>query len=816
MKKTLITIAALILVSSTAHAAITVPWFATSTNSGYIAPNRINGNLPNVQATYFVATSTTATNLFMGNIGQGTTENLGNFDGRAYNMLADSTADATGFGVGETGGDRGLNFYWTGTAIDPEGLGWGALDTFNLASDWHLNGRNVIIQEFGDQYKVGIGTTSPYEKLSVEGNSVFNGNVDAVSITTDGLEIHNYGTLDFFSDAGVTQTGAIFPTVGFMGRYSFLNGLVGTGVLDFSGVSGPDKTYRFPNWSGDVVVSTSTTQVSSINATSSTATSIFAGGVNFEKGVNITNGTQGLTVGTNSFTDDVNFPNAFAIITFDKAINVYPGLGSGVSNNFTIRDPGLVSQFTVEGLTGNVGIGTSPSARLHVLSTTEQQRTGYDASNYYSATVGSTGGVTFDAVGSGSKFVYSDRLTVPDGTAALPSIGLSSDDDGSGTGLYRSAANRLGVSANGTFIGQFLSTGFEADSAMSFSFNNRGGFSAPANGQIRIAANGGANLSRFIFGSNTATGYGLCFGSNSTLSLCDGAGAATTTKFGIGTTTPGAELSVEGSSLLGNVATAGYFVATSTTATSTFATGIRLPGRVIPTSPVEIYASADVNFGSADALYITPPASSGRIYFGRTGKAAFSVNFANVTNVESFPATLAMQSTANSSYCPSPNICSRVTSSGDLALITSLGGSISTAQATWGLVNPTLKFKTFNYDQANYVSSSPYGFLFDTASSSAQMTKLTHTTWMTAGSPIMTLLPNGKFSVGSTTPIATFQVATTTANATTTVEFGKNNQNKGDCLKRHRLDGTAVYSYIDNTNTEVWTTTSCDTGTTGF
>ena len=40
---------------------------------------------------------------------------------------------------------------------------------------------------------------------------------------------------------------------------------------------------------------------------------------------------------------------------------------------------------------------------------------------------------------------------------------------------------------------------------------------------------------------------------------------------GIGTTTPGAALAVEGSSLLGNSATAGYFTATSTTATSTFA-----------------------------------------------------------------------------------------------------------------------------------------------------------------------------------------------------------------------------------------------------
>jgi hypothetical protein len=60
---------------------------------------------------------------------------------------------------------------------------------------------------------------------------------------------------------------------------------------------------------------------------------------------------------------------------------------------------------------GNVGIGTaSPSARLHTISTTEQLRVGYDVSNYFNATVGSTGTTTFNAVGSGAKFVFSDNV----------------------------------------------------------------------------------------------------------------------------------------------------------------------------------------------------------------------------------------------------------------------------------------------------------------------------------------------------------------------------------------------------------------------
>lgn len=64
--------------------------------------------------------------------------------------------------------------------------------------------------------------------------------------------------------------------------------------------------------------------------------------------------------------------------------------------------------------------------------------------------------VAFGATNStlaGDAFAYSmivtNKYRVPDGTVALPSLVFSSDDDASGTGLFRQAANIIGITADG-------------------------------------------------------------------------------------------------------------------------------------------------------------------------------------------------------------------------------------------------------------------------------------------------------------------------------------------------------------------------------
>jgi hypothetical protein len=76
----------------------------------------------------------------------------------------------------------------------------------------------------------------------------------------------------------------------------------------------------------------------------------------------------------------------------------------------------------------NVGIGTTStiSARLHLISTTEQLRVGYDASNYLSTTINSTGSVTLDLVGTTPSFTFSDPVNI-NGLLTLSAQNIATD-----------------------------------------------------------------------------------------------------------------------------------------------------------------------------------------------------------------------------------------------------------------------------------------------------------------------------------------------------------------------------------------------------
>ncbi|MDE2188532.1 MAG: hypothetical protein KGJ35_02270, partial [Patescibacteria group bacterium] len=68
----------------------------------------------------------------------------------------------------------------------------------------------------------------------------------------------------------------------------------------------------------------------------------------------------------------------------------------------------------------------------------------------------------------------------------------------------------------------------------------------------------------------------------------------------------------------------------------------------------------------------------------------------------------------------------------------------------------------------------------------------------------------GDVGFGVTSPASSLQVATSTSNATTSVEFGKSGQNKGSCLVLYDAAGNAVYASVAaGASTFTLSTNSC-------
>lgn len=101
---------------------------------------------------------------------------------------------------------------------------------------------------------------------------------------------------------------------------------------------------------------------------------------------------------------------------------------------------------------GDFGIGTiAPTSKFHIISTTEQQRIGYNVFNYYKTTVGATGSVIFNAVGTDSSFIYNDAVTV-NGNFTLGTVGnkvniATGSNASAGTGTFTTGSASIGTAA---------------------------------------------------------------------------------------------------------------------------------------------------------------------------------------------------------------------------------------------------------------------------------------------------------------------------------------------------------------------------------
>lgn len=80
---------------------------------------------------------------------------------------------------------------------------------------------------------------------------------------------------------------------------------------------------------------------------------------------------------------------------------------------------------------GKVGIGvTNPSVILHVLNTSEQLRLGYDASNYFSATIASNGSATLNLTGTSPEFTFSDAVNFQSAVTTNGTVTMNNNPTG--------------------------------------------------------------------------------------------------------------------------------------------------------------------------------------------------------------------------------------------------------------------------------------------------------------------------------------------------------------------------------------------------
>lgn len=290
-------------------------------------------------------------------------------------------------------------------ATIPAGGGSGTLTSVDLA--YGITGSNDPITTTGT---VLVDSTKFFDKTA--------SNVISGATTFGGLTASRALFLDAAKLLTTTATSA-----------SLLNSLsdeTGTGVAVFG--TAPTLTTSL------TVSSAGQAFITNNSATGSNA--FFAGSINGS--IKSYFGTAGAT---NAFLTSAGVLTNDLVLRTETA-NLVIGTNAGTGNVIFIQTGN-----------GNVGIGvgtTAPAAKLHVIKTTEQRRTGYDASNYLSETISSIGSWTGDLIGTSPIFTFSDNVVLPlikitGGSPGADKI-LRSDADGDGTWVssYSLSKPRIG------------------------------------------------------------------------------------------------------------------------------------------------------------------------------------------------------------------------------------------------------------------------------------------------------------------------------------------------------------------------------------
>ncbi len=577
---------------------------------------------------------------------------------------------------------------------------------------------------------VGVGTTSPYTKLSVVGEVVAR-NFTATSST-----------------ATSTFAGAVRIAGGISG---YMDQSLQTSNWEVGSPNGSTAGYikLFDSVAGEYINISSADKNITITNDSSSLENFSIGGIaglsGFATSTLIATG-GGLNIASGCFS--IN--------------NICVGGGSGVSGGTA----GMLAAFT--SATAITATGT-PTAASYVATSTRASRfpyastTAITATTVYADTIRNTsntnnvnvlGGTLKDTNGYDSVNWASQILT--DGSN-VPALNWN---DATGITFPQYTSNSLlGTSGGtGTIVNYTDGTDYWSPSSLT------------DNSQL----SNGAGYLTAVPDPLTVTKLNATYASTTAITSTGSAYFATTGgNVGVGTTSPYAKLSVTGTSLTTPTAaifgplnqTAPIFVVglgtttlTSITKLSDKKTLLNLANYSRPTGYSQISTDEDGNYAAGQELNIRVNTfgGGGRIRFGGIDTSgnetnAYSLNFAEVSNFESVPSRLFMQVTSDASFCPSPNVCAAVgaNTTSDLVLIMGADGYITNPQSNDFLA--ALSFKSYLNNQSTYGYLTGGNYRFNTATSTAGQSKLPHTVWEMNDVDLMTLSTDGRLNVGSTT-----------------------------------------------------------------
>lgn len=439
-----------------ASAAISAPWNATSTDKGYISPNLINGNNPNLYIAALVGIGTktpsdvnanarlTVAGISSQDIIASTTDNT---------TLSDAILQAYAPGARVFLGAHGTNQVSTRYGITLGG--WGELGAFNSTSGT-INGliigtnpavplvfgtNNVERARFLSSGLFGIGTTTPSQLLSVQGNELLSGDFASANVTAT-------GTLTL---SALTGTQCLHEVSGVVsGTGSDCGSGSGTGLSTTSPVSAGNLLEYSSAGAGSAFGIATSTPTVTAPITYSGTLGAFVGGIS---GAFNCAAATGSVAGCLSAADWTTFNNKGTV----NSVGTNNGLTGG-----TITNNGTIGLATISnGVLGAVVGGTVPIALATstlygrgadntVLAEIQGIPTWVATTTFSSGLTYSGGNVTNTGV---TSIIAGTNITISGATGAV-----TINATGGGTGTPGGASSTIQYNANGAFAGANIFT----------------------------------------------------------------------------------------------------------------------------------------------------------------------------------------------------------------------------------------------------------------------------------------------------------------------------------------------------------------------